>query len=112
MSKFVGLFVPLTIGAFCGRYAVAPSSKRSTAFVKSNVPPASDMNSTACPAGPTSKASMSPGKLCVTPSNVSATRETMPVNPLTLMAEGYGDAGWPSKIVIRFVEVEVNVPKV
>ena len=46
------------------------------------------MNSTACPAGPTSKASMSPGNVWVKPSNVSATRDTTPVNPVTLMLDG------------------------
>ena len=63
-------------------------------------PPASDIMIAFCPPGPTSKISISSGKVCETPVRSTVTFVTLPVNPVTVMSEGYGEPGAASLIAI------------
>jgi hypothetical protein len=91
---------------------IGPSSGTPVAAASSNVrvtllrekpvppPPASVINRTFTPVGPTSNRPMSSGKLCVSPAIWTVTLLTVPGWRETLTVEGYGDAGEASVIVI------------
>jgi hypothetical protein len=110
----VGLNVPVVKPAAGILVAAASSSVRFTPGGDITVlPPTSDIMTAFCPPGPTSKTSMSPGKVWFTPFSFTVTFKTVPDNPATAMFEGYGVAapcvtpGAPAGIVIAVAFVNV-----
>ncbi len=87
-SKLLGLNVPLTNGPLSGIVAAAASLNVTLTFVTAVPPPASDIRSTLCPAGPTSKISKSSGKVWVRLFRVTVTFVTVPPKPEALMVDG------------------------
>src|SRR5437867_1241112 len=86
-----------------GSRSAAESSKRRVTLFRSAPPPASDINTTARPAGLTSSRSMSSGKEWLRLESVTVTLLTTPGRPETMMVEGYGVAAAPSLIVMELV---------
>ena len=87
VPRLVGLNVPVTNAAVVMLLAAASSSVRVT-FTASVPLPTSDMMMAFCPPGPTSKMSMSAGKVWDKLLSLTVTRVTVPPNPETAMFEG------------------------
>ena len=90
---FVGLNVPVVSGKASGNEVAAASSRVSVIPLAGFEPPTSDMIVAFCPAGPTSIASMSSGKVWLMPLSWTVTLVTVPANPAIETLEGYGEAG-------------------
>jgi hypothetical protein len=84
--RFVGLKVPDTIWPPVSE--AAASSNVSATSETSPPPPTSDISITFCPAGPTTRISMSAGNVWVRLLSVTVARVTVPVRPDTTMGEG------------------------
>src|SRR6476660_4551339 len=76
-----------------GKLAVDASSKTRTVFVRPLLPPEPDMSSTLAPVGPTNRNLAFPGVGTLIPNRLTDTFCTVPMSPLTLLVEPYGDAG-------------------
>ena len=88
-TRLVGLNVPVVKPAAGILVAAASSSVRFTPGSGTAVlPPTSDIMTAFCPPGPTSRTSMSPGKVWFTPFSFTVTFKTVPLKPLTAMFEG------------------------
>jgi hypothetical protein len=83
----VGRNVPL-VNRAAGMIVAAASSRVRVMPVTSSPPPTSDMMMAFCPAGPTSRMSMSAGKVWVRLFRLIVTFVTVPVNPATGIFEG------------------------
>jgi hypothetical protein len=83
----VGLKVPVTNVAEVMFAAAASSSVRFTPVTALPLP-TSDMMMAFCPPGPTSRMSMSDGKVWLKPFSLTVTFKTVPDRPLTAMFEG------------------------
>ena len=90
----VGRYVPVTTVPLAGMLPAAPSSNVRVPLTAK--PPAlatSDMSTRFCPAGPTSSTSMSWAIGWFTALRVTLTSEMVPLRPLTVIGDGYGDPG-------------------
>ena len=87
VPMLVGLYVPEVKSAVGILLAAASSSVR-VIFTTSSPPPTSDMMMAFCPPGPTSRMSMSAGKVWLKLFNLTVTFVTVPVKPATVMFEG------------------------
>ena len=110
-----GWKVPLTSWPASDNAVAAASSSVRFMLLTSPLPPASDIMIAFCPPGPTSKISRSSGNVWVKPVRSTVTLVTVPVNPDTVMSEGYGLDAALSLIVIavafaKFPGVHAGVP--
>jgi hypothetical protein len=88
VPTLLGLNVPLTICVASPIVVAAESSKVRFTLTMSPPPPTSDMIRVFCPAGPTSRISMSSGKVWLIPVRSTVTLVTLPVKPATEMLDG------------------------
>ncbi len=103
--------MPLTNGV--GTVPAAASLKVKLTPVAAVAPPASDIKITFCPPGPTSRMSMSAGKVWDRPLSVTVTFVTVPVKPETTIFDGYGLAGPLVKVGCPFgILINVELVKV
>src|SRR5262245_27214882 len=93
-SRLVGWNVPDPSAPVAGSCPAAASSDVRVPVTGNPVSPfTSDMMRRFWPAGLTSSTSMSVAMACTTELSVTLTSTMFPVIPLTVMADGYGDAG-------------------
>ncbi len=88
VPKFVGLYVPEVISVESGSVEAAASSNTRSTFTMALLPPASDMMIRFWPAGPTSRMSMSSGKVWFMPYSLTLTSVSDSGRPETTMLDG------------------------
>ncbi|WP_243695315.1 hypothetical protein [Agromyces protaetiae] len=113
LSLFVGRKVPLDTVPPPASGPPAASENVRVAFVAGTPAPdgpMSDMNTRFSPVGETSRASMSPVAGCESEASVTVTAVTGPVNPLTVIGDGYALAAPLSGMVMEAVFENVVGP--
>ena len=106
VPELVGWNVPLVSNA-AGIGLAAASSRVRVIPETSSPPPTSDMMMAFWPPGPTSRISISDGKVWVRFLSLTTTLVTVPLNPATVMFDGYGAPAPLSGIVIAVALVNV-----
>ncbi|PYJ08219.1 MAG: hypothetical protein DMF06_13325 [Verrucomicrobia bacterium] len=99
VPELVGWNVPVVSNAV-GSGLAAASSRVRVIPETSSLPPTSDMMMAFWPPGPTSRISISDGKVWVRFLSLTITLVTVPVRPATVMLEGYGAPAPLSGMVI------------